>query len=136
LFRRQPLDKVVKGTDFDNLDMTPADFLYRNVDLRPNDADAPRRQIVGTRNPLKKQYDVVIMDCAPNISLVSENVFRVGRRPAGSDDSAPQSEHKFEQLQAHLGKRKLSGLERFPYLSTVDLRRRLQREPAAPFPRQ
>jgi cellulose biosynthesis protein BcsQ len=29
----RPLDDAIKGTDFDNLDLIPADFTYRNMDL-------------------------------------------------------------------------------------------------------
>ena len=30
---KRPLDDAIKGTDFDNLDLIPADFTYRNMDL-------------------------------------------------------------------------------------------------------
>src|ERR1700678_838768 len=30
---KRPLDEAIKGTDFDNLDLIPADFTYRNMDL-------------------------------------------------------------------------------------------------------
>jgi chromosome partitioning protein len=30
---KRSLDETIKGTDFDNLDLIPADFTYRNMDL-------------------------------------------------------------------------------------------------------
>ncbi|HEX6520212.1 MAG TPA: ParA family protein [Streptosporangiaceae bacterium] len=69
------LDEAIKGTDFDSLDLLPADFTYRNMDLLLGGKDAkPTRQIARLLAPLAAEYDVVFLDCPPSISLVSENV--------------------------------------------------------------
>jgi chromosome partitioning protein len=74
------LDDAIKGTDFDDLDLLPADFTYRNLDLLlgtagKNTADKkPTRKIAQLLRPLAAEYDNVFLDCPPSISLVSENV--------------------------------------------------------------
>ncbi len=79
------LDQAIKGTDFDNLDLIPADFTYRNMDLLLDSAagggagpDAPggkpARKLSKLLAPLASEYDAVFLDCPPSISLVSENV--------------------------------------------------------------
>jgi chromosome partitioning protein len=74
------LDDAIKGTDFENLDLLPADFTYRNMDLilggvDKNTADKkPTRKIAQLLRPLAAEYDHVFLDCPPSISLVSENV--------------------------------------------------------------
>ena len=40
---KRSLDETIKGTDFDNLDLIPADFTYRNMDLLL-DSGARRRR--------------------------------------------------------------------------------------------
>lgn len=72
---KRDLDEVVKGTDFDNLDLLPADFSYRNMDLKLGEAKKPTLQLLKMLRPLSEQYDLVILDCPPSISLVSENIF-------------------------------------------------------------
>jgi len=74
------LDDAIKGTDFDHLDLLPADFTYRNMDLlldarsqKPTDKK-PTRRIAQLLRPLAGEYDNVFLDCPPSISLVSENV--------------------------------------------------------------
>ena len=37
----RPLDAAIKGTDFDNLDLLPADFTYRRMDLVLDAAKKP-----------------------------------------------------------------------------------------------
>jgi cellulose biosynthesis protein BcsQ len=69
------LDDAIKGTDFDNLDLIPADFTYRNMDLLLGGADKKStRRIAQLLRPLAAEYDRVFLDCPPSISLVSENV--------------------------------------------------------------
>jgi cellulose biosynthesis protein BcsQ len=79
------LDDAIKGTDFENLDLLPADFTYRNMDLllgsagkdgAANDITGkkPTRKIAQLLRPLAAEYDHVFLDCPPSISLVSENV--------------------------------------------------------------
>jgi chromosome partitioning protein len=83
---KRPLDEAIKGTDFDNLDLIPADFTYRNMDLLLDAGDAgrtdekgppggkPARKLGRLLSPLKSEYDAVFLDCPPSVSLVSENV--------------------------------------------------------------
>src|SRR5580692_6910163 len=69
------LDEAIKGTDFDHLDLLPADFTYRNMDLiLDGKARNPTRQLAQLLRPLAGEYDHVFLDCPPSISLVSENV--------------------------------------------------------------
>jgi chromosome partitioning protein len=79
------LDEAIKGTDFDNLDLIPADFTYRNMDLLLDSAGGggagsnapggkPARRLGKLLAPLAAEYDAVFLDCPPSISLVSENV--------------------------------------------------------------
>jgi cellulose biosynthesis protein BcsQ len=74
------LDDAIKGTDFDRLDLLPADFTYRNMDLLLETAGKagagarPTRKLARLLKPLAAEYDHVFLDCAPSISLVSENV--------------------------------------------------------------
>ena len=81
---KRSLDEAIKGTDFDNLDLIPADFTYRNMDLLL-DSDGsggsgsspggkPARKLGRLLAPLAAEYDAVFLDCPPSISLVSENV--------------------------------------------------------------
>ena len=71
---RRPLDDAIKGTDFDHLDLIPADFSYRHLDFDLDSTKRPTDRIRRMINPLKGEYDVVVLDCPPSVSLVSENI--------------------------------------------------------------
>ena len=65
---------AIKGTDYEGLDLLPADFTYRNLDLLLDSAKRPERQLASLLTPLKGEYDVIFLDCPPSISLLSESV--------------------------------------------------------------
>lgn len=72
--RKRPLDDAIKGTDFDRLDLLPADFTYRNMDLDLADTRRPGNRLRTLLAPLAGEYDTVVLDTPPSVSLVSENV--------------------------------------------------------------
>ncbi len=70
---KKTLEDVIKGTDYMYLDLIPADFSYRNLDLELDDAKKSDTRIRKLLKPLTKAYDYIFLDCPPSISLVSEN---------------------------------------------------------------
>jgi cellulose biosynthesis protein BcsQ len=72
--RKFSLGDAIKGTDFDDLDLLPADFSYRNLDLLLDARSKPVAVLRQLLRPLAQDYDTVILDCPPGISLVSESV--------------------------------------------------------------
>jgi chromosome partitioning protein len=73
---RRPLEAAVKGTDYDNLDLLPADFTYRHLDLLLDAQKKPTRRLAELLRPLRPDYDHVYLDCPPSMSLLSENILR------------------------------------------------------------
>jgi cellulose biosynthesis protein BcsQ len=71
---RRALDDAIKGTDFASLDLLPADFTYRNLDLVLDSAKQPAKRLASLLAPLRAEYDLVVLDCPPSISLLSESV--------------------------------------------------------------
>ena len=72
--RKRPLEAAIKATDFENLDLLPADFSYRNMDLELDDTKKRTRRLGQLLDSVADDYDIVFLDCPPSISLVSENV--------------------------------------------------------------
>ena len=132
--RRDPLS-AVKATDIEGLDLLPADFSYRHLDLAL-DRLRPHAGIARVVEALTGDYDVVILDCPPSISLLSESVF-------GSVDTllvpivpSTLSVRTFEQLQDFLDSDGRPSAAVLAFLSMVDRRKRLHRELAESLPAQ
>jgi cellulose biosynthesis protein BcsQ len=70
------IERNIRGTDYDNLDILPADFTYRNFDLALDEMKKSRRRLNKVLKPLTGEYKHLFLDCPPNITLLSENIFQ------------------------------------------------------------
>jgi chromosome partitioning protein len=68
--------QAIKGTDFESLDLLPAGLSYRLMDLGLNELKHPKVRLKSIYQTFRDDYDYVFIDCPPNITLVSENIFR------------------------------------------------------------
>jgi chromosome partitioning protein len=130
---RDPL-AVMKGTDIEGLDVLPADFSYRHLDLELNRRKRPERGVARVLEQLDSGYDLAILDCAPSISLVSESVFAAADLLLVPIVPSTLSLRTFEQLQEFLARAVDPAPDVLAFLSMVDRRRRLHRELADSLP--
>ena len=125
LGRGRDLDARIKGTDFDGLDLLPADFRYRHMDLALDRFKHPTRRLARVLKPLRAEYEYIFLDCPPSISLVSETVFEAADALLVPIIPATLSSRTLEQLEAVLDG---GGPQVLAFLSMVDRRKRLHRE--------
>jgi chromosome partitioning protein len=69
------LAAAIKATDYDRLDLLPADFAYRKLDRLLEQVGDPERVMTAVLDRLGRDYDVVFLDCPAGFSLVTEGVF-------------------------------------------------------------
>ena len=124
--RRDPFE-VLKGSDVEGLDLLPADFTYRNLDLDLNEAKKPLRGLARVLAPLAGEYDLAVLDCAPSISLVSESVFAAADLLLVPVVPSTLSSRTLDQLRAFLDGDGAAPRV-LPFFSMADKRKRLHRE--------
>ena len=124
---KRPLDGLIKGTDFEKLDLMPADFSFRNLDLQLDEKKKPTKQLKKLLAPLEDDYDFIFLDCPPSISLLSEAVFEAADVLLSPIIPTTLSVRTLEQLQLVLMEKKLS-LTVLPFFSMVDKRKKMHRE--------
>jgi cellulose biosynthesis protein BcsQ len=131
------LDDAIKGTDFDNLGLIPADFTYRNMDLlldlgdaKPDDTPGgkPARKLSKLLAPLSAACDAVFLDCPPSVSLVSENVLHAADVVVVPLIPTTLSVRTLEQLSDFIDEFKGHRPEILAFFSMVDRRKKLHRE--------
>jgi cellulose biosynthesis protein BcsQ len=140
---RRVLDDAIKGTDYEGLDLMPADFTYRSLDLELDALKKPTRRLRRLLDPLSAEYDLVILDCPPSVSLTSESVVHAADLLAVPLIPAYLSLRSFDQLVGFLEALDVAGHDgarvRRPdvlaFLSMVDRRKKLHRELAVSLPR-
>jgi chromosome partitioning protein len=124
----RPLDRAIRSTDFDRLDILPADFTYRRMDLALDNAKKPSQRIARLLTPLAGVYDTVFLDCPPGLSLVTENALHAADLLLVPLIPTALSLHTFEQLIEFLAGLEDGGPRVLAFFSMVDRRKRLHRE--------
>ncbi|MFP4181530.1 MAG: ParA family protein [Thiohalospira sp.] len=130
---KRDLDEAVKGTDFDHLDLVPGDFDYRNMDLLFGDTKKPAQQLRKRLKPMTAEYDLVILDCPPSMSVVSENIFRAADALVVPTIPTTLSLRTLEQLLDFLGDNEVAAPV-WPFFSMVDRRKRMHQQTMAARP--
>jgi cellulose biosynthesis protein BcsQ len=127
---KSEVSELIKGTDHERLDLLPADFSYRHMDLALDNFKRPTARLARVLEPLADEYDYVFLDCPPSISLVSESVFEAADALLVPIIPATLSSRTFAQLDGLVGEdgSGAGGLQVLAFFSMVEVRKSLHRE--------
>ncbi len=125
---RSAIEDGIRGTDFDRLDLLPADFRYRHMDIEIGATKKPLTRLSRVLEPVAEEYDYVFLDCAPSISLVSESVFRAADALVVPTIPTTLSLRTLAQLRAALQDVRAKRIDVLPFFCMVDRRKRLHRD--------
>jgi chromosome partitioning protein len=117
--------ELITATDHAGLDILPADFSYRRMDVHLHERKDASVRLLKLMRPLQERYAYLFLDCAPGISLVSENVMHAADAIIVPLLPSPLSVRMLEQLLEFVAKKEWTDLKVLPFFSMVDRRRRL-----------
>ena len=120
------LSEAIKATDYDNLDLLPADFAYRKLDRFLQQLGRPDRDLAEVLQKLGREYTYVLLDCPPGLSTLSENVFFAADLILVPTIPTVLSLRTLSRLVEHVGGRGM-GAKLTAFLSMVDRRKALHR---------
>lgn len=123
-----PIGRLVRQTPYRNLDLIPADFSYRYLDIMLKKVEPPRETMSRLLKPFSEQYALTILDCPPSLSHLADNVFQAADLIVAPVVPTFLSLRALEQVQAYLKTEKLDPKKLRPFYSMADRRRSLHRE--------
>lgn len=124
---KRDLEDFIRGTDYELLDLLPADFSYRNMDLFLERAKHPARQLRKLLSPFKSEYYYVFLDCPPSISLTSESIFGAADAILLPTIPTTLSLRTCQQVLKFFRQHSLDTARVLPFFSMVDVRKQLHR---------
>jgi chromosome partitioning protein len=128
LFKTKAISDLVKETDIEFLDLLPADFSYRHMDLFLDSEKKPKKRMSEFLSRFEDDYEVLFLDCPPSFSLVSENVFNSADIMLVPLIPTTLSLRTYEQIIEYVGEHKKLTLKLMPFFSMVDRRKKLHLE--------
>jgi cellulose biosynthesis protein BcsQ len=128
---REALQAAVKGSDYEGLDLLPADFSLRHLDAWLERRGDPSRLLRAAAQELGLDHDWLVVDCAPTLSALNESVFASADAVLVPTIPTVLSLRTVARLLAHLKPLRRAGLAVLPFLSMVDRRKALHRDVCA-----
>ncbi len=118
----------IKATDFENLDLLPSDFSYRNLDIELSEEKKPQKKLKKNLEELSEEYHYLFFDCPPNLTLLSESVFAASDLILVPLIPTTLSMRTYFQLQDFFKENKLDGSKIRPFFSIVEKQKKLHRD--------
>jgi cellulose biosynthesis protein BcsQ len=125
---KRELPELIQTTAYPELDLLPADFSYRHFDVHLSERKRPTERLLKMSQSLRQVYSALFLDCAPGISLLSENVLRAADAIIVPLVPTPLSVRMLTQLRDFIAGEGWTDLQVLPFFSMVDRRRSLHHE--------
>ena len=132
---RSKVTRIIRSTDYDNLDVLPADASYRDLDLVFDHAKKSEQRVAKILEQVDGDYDVVILDCPPGAALVAENAVFSADAVVVPLVPSPLSMRSLEQV-AEIVAASASKARIVAFLSMVDRRKTLHRDAVERLPQK
>jgi chromosome partitioning protein len=121
------LGSFIKGSDFVYLDILPADFSCRNLDLLLEEYKKPARRLSKLLEPLHGQYAYIFLDCPPSGSLLAEALMEVADAVLVPLPLTPLSAENLLRHKKLMHGHGFDPRRLFPFMSMFDRRKALHR---------
>ncbi len=119
---------AVQNSAYENLDIIPADLSARHADILLNEMKQSKKKISSLLGSLKKDYDIVILDCPPGISILHESVFAASDWILMPNIPTTLSIRSYETVLGYFKENALDTSKLKCFFSMVDHRKNLHHE--------
>lgn len=69
------VSRNIKGTDYDGLDLLPADWSHRHLPASLGQVRKSGRRLRAILDPFRGEYDLIVLDSPATATLLAENIF-------------------------------------------------------------
>lgn len=121
------METVIKGTDYENLDLLPADVTYRNMDTFLEQTRDPVNRFNKLIKPFSEEYDYIFLDCPPTFSALSESVFAAADILLVPTIPSTLSLRTYQQIIEFFKDQGLDQTKVIPFFVMVDRRKKMHR---------
>lgn len=123
-----PVGRLVKSSPYQYLDLIPADFSYRYLDLMLKKVEPPREALRRLLKPFGEQYALIVLDCPPSLSHLADNIYTAADLVLVPVIPTYLSLRAFDQVRAYAREQGWPGARVRAFYSMADRRRGLHRQ--------
>ena len=75
LTNEMDLSDAIQESGYENLDLIASDISARNADVILSEIKGGKRRLKSILTPYKNEYDVILLDCPPGLSILHDHIF-------------------------------------------------------------
>lgn len=120
--------KSVKGTDFENLDILPADFSLRKLDVIYSKFGNSKIRLKKMLYPFASEYRLIVLDCPVTIGILAENILNAADYILVPMIPTTLSVRTYSQLLAFCKKKRYDVAKIYPFFSMVDRHKKMHKD--------
>lgn len=122
------LADAILQTDYEGLDIIPADISARKLDILLEGNNASKKQLSGLLRSLSRIYDFVFIDCPPGFSMLADNIFYASDAVLMPVIPTTLSVRTYEIVKNYFEQRN-TGIEKLMcFFTMVDIRKNMHNE--------
>jgi chromosome partitioning protein len=122
------IERLIKPTEHKNLDVIPANFKIRYLDVVLKDLKKGVRILANLVHKLARQYDYLFFDCPATLSLLAQSVFQSADYLVIPVIPTTLSLQTFKRLQGYYARHFSHKPQLIPFFAMVDQRKSLHRD--------
>jgi chromosome partitioning protein len=122
------LEEAVMATDYENLDLIPADQSSKSLDIMIEEMRHSKKKLKNVIHEFRKEYDFVFMDCPPGLSALAENIFHAADIVLMPTIPTTLSVRTYEMVKDYFKEKDLALSKMTCFFTMVDLRKSLHNE--------
>ena len=122
------LEDAIMSTDYDHLDIIPADQSAKSLDIMIDEMKHSRKKLKDVIKTFKKNYDFVFMDCPPGLSVLAENIVHAADIVLMPVIPTTLSVRTYEMVKGFFKEKDLDLAKLTCFFTMVDLRKNLHNE--------
>jgi cellulose biosynthesis protein BcsQ len=122
------LAAAIQPSGYDNLDIIPSDLSARNAEVVLSEIKQGKRRIKSAITGIKNQYDIVIIDCPPGLSVLHDNIFHAADFILVPNIPTTLSMRSYDTILEYFRQNNLDENKIRSFFSMVDHRKNLHNE--------
>lgn len=119
---------AIKESEYFGLDVLPADFSIRNMDIILDDTKKSKKKLKSITDIFAKKYDYTFIDCPPGLSLLTEHIFNTADYFIVPIIPSTLSIRTYHQVLDYFKKNDLDTKSILPFFSMVDIRKSMHKD--------
>lgn len=126
--------KNVKKSNYNNLDIIPSDFSFKDLDIVINETKKVKKKFTTILENLKNDYDLIVFDCPASFNLISEYILKVSDLILVPIIPTTLSIRAYEILINYIKENINKNILIYPFFTMVDYRKKMHKKIVSEFP--